>query len=99
MKKLIGYALAGFVTVGAANLLQAQGGDNSGRFSTPAYSGTDLNSTTTYAQASSGAPASAPGAPAQGAPRTAIRQGTSPTAIPPQGNGTALSPGSPAITP
>jgi len=95
MKKLIGFALAGFVTVGAANFLQAQGGDNSGRFSTPAYSGTDLRApnSTVYAQAGSGA------APAPGAPRTAITPGSSSTAIPPQGSGTALSPGAPAITP
>src|SRR5689334_21156537 len=98
MKTLNGFLLAGLFVSGGVNLIHAQGGDNSGRFSTPAYSGTD------YAQAGSGG-AGAPGsgvAPAQSAPRTAITPGSSSTAIPQQpqqGNGTVLTPGAPAITP
>lgn len=95
MKKLSGFLLAALVTNGAVKLSHAQNGDNSGRFSTPAYSGTD------YAQAGSGAGAgSGAAAPASGAPRTAITPGNSSTAIQPQpGGGTAISPGAPAITP
>jgi hypothetical protein len=96
MKRLSGFLLAALVTGGAVKLSYAQNGDNSGRFSTPAYSGTD------YAQAGSGASGAGSGAaaPASGAPRTAIAPGSSSTAIQPQpGSGTALSPGAPAITP
>ena len=94
MKRLSGFLLAALVTGGAVKLSYAQNGDNSGRFSTPAYSGTD------YAQAGSGAGGAGAAAPAQSAPRTAITPGSSSTAIQPQpGSGTALSPGAPAITP
>ncbi len=97
MKKLIGFTLAGLVASVTASVSYGQGGDNAGRFSTPAYSGTDY-STAIFAQAS-GAPASGGAAPASGASRTAITPGTGSTAIPQQNNGTALTPGSPAITP
>jgi hypothetical protein len=91
---LNGFLLAGLFVTGGASLIYAQGGNNSGRFSTPAYGGTD------YAQAGSGAGGAGAAAPASGAPRTAIAPGSSSTAIQPQpGSGTALSPGAPAITP
>lgn len=94
MKRLSGILLAALVTGGAVKLSYAQNGDNSGRFSTPAYSGSD------YAQAGSGAGGAGAATPAQSAPRTAITPGSSSTAIQPQpGSGTAISPGAPAITP
>lgn len=92
MKVFGGFLLAALAFSGAANLSHAQGGDNSGRFKTPAYSGADFsvtNSTATFAQA---------GAPA--APGTAVTPGNKASAIPPQqGNGTALTPGGTAISP
>jgi len=94
MKTLNGFLLAGLFVTAGVNLIYAQGGDNSGRFSTPAYSGTD------YAQAGSGTAGSGAAAPAQGTARTAISPGSSSTAIQPQpGSGTVLTPGAPAITP
>jgi hypothetical protein len=101
MKTLNGFLLAGLFVTGAVNSIYAQGGDSSGRFSTPAYSGTD------YAQAGSGGAGagtsgSGAAAPATGGARTAITPGSSSTAIPQQpqqGNGTVLTPGAPAITP
>jgi hypothetical protein len=108
MKTLNGFLLAGFFVAGGVNLIHAQGGDNSGRFSTPAYSGTDYAQVGSGGGAGSGASGSGAAAPATGGARTAITPGSSSTAIPPQqqpgsgtvqGNGTALTPSAPAITP
>jgi hypothetical protein len=102
MKTLNGFLLAGFFVTGGVNLIHAQGGDNSGRFSTPAYSGTDYAQAGSGGGAGSGASGSGAAAPATGAARTAITPGSSSTAIPQQpqqGGGTALTPGAPAITP